>query len=385
MEERLRQSQKMESLGTLAGGIAHDFNNILFPIVGYTEMVMEDLEPDSAARKNMEEVFKAGQRAQSLVKQILAFSRQRREERQPVQVKLILKEVLKLLEATLPSTIEIRPNILSSGVINADPTEIHQIIMNLCTNAYHAMRDSGGVLDITLDDMVILGDDPIVKADFPPGPYIRLKINDTGAGMNGLIMQRIFDPYFTTKTKGEGTGLGLSTVHGIVKSLKGDITVASKHLKGSAFTIYLPLIENPDQRLPAFTSETAPTGHEHILLVDDEEMVCKMVKPMLERIGYRVTTYTDALEASAFFEHHSQGFDLLITDMTMPKLTGTDLTRRVKKVRPDFPVILMTGNGHLVDKEKATSLGVREFVIKPVRKAEMAKTIRKALTSDNSE
>ncbi len=385
MEERLRQSQKMESLGTLAGGIAHDFNNILFPIVGYTEMVLEDLEHDNVARKNLEEVFKAGQRAQSLVKQILAFSRQTREERQPVQVKLILKEELKLLNASLPSTIEIRPNILSSSVINADSTEIHQIIMNLCTNAYYAMRDSGGVLDITLDDTVIPVDDPMVKANFSPGPYIRLKIGDTGAGMSDLIMQRIFDPYFTTKAKGEGTGLGLSTVHGIVKSLKGDITVASKYLKGSAFTIYLPLIENPDQRLPGFTSEIAPTGHEHILLVDDEEMICKMMKPMLERIGYRVTTYTDALEAAAFFEHHSQELDLLITDMTMPKLTGTDLTRRVKEVRPDFPVILMTGNDHLVEKEKATSLGVREFVIKPVRKAEMAKTIRKALTSDNAE
>lgn len=379
LESRLRQAQKMEALGTLAGGIAHDFNNILFPIVGYSEMCMQLVEPESVIRNNLAEVLKASQRADGLVKQILAFSRQTEQERKPVQVKLILKEVLKFLKVSLPSTIAIRQNLLSESAVLADPVELHQVMMNLCTNAYHAMRMEGGVLEVTLEEIQIGTDDVIENFDPEPDPYIKLEVSDSGCGMSKAVMDRIFEPYFTTKEQTEGTGLGLAVVHGIIKDLKGHILVSSEVNKGTTFTIYIPRIEDSADIIEDLSLEPIPTGNEHVLLVDDEGQICRMVQQMLEQLGYQVTIYTDSVEALTAFKARPQGFDVLITDMTMPGFTGLELTRQAKAVRPEIPVVLMTGYSDLITEKKAQALGIHEFVMKPVLMRNMAETIRRAL------
>ncbi len=377
LEGQLRQTQKMEAIGTLAGGIAHDFNNILFPIIGFAEMTIDDLPEDGFARNSLAEILKAAGRARGLVKQILAFARQSEQEKKPIRVSPIVKEALKLLRASLPSTIEIQQDIVAEpGVILADPTQIHQIVMNLCTNAYHAMEETGGILSVSLAEMDFDVPDMIPDNEMAQGKYLQLTVGDTGHGMASNILEKIFDPYFTTKGKGKGTGMGLSVVHGIVKDHSGHIFVDSAPGKGTIFQVFFPLLAVGAGEIKAAAVETAPTGSEHILLVDDEPQIIKMLSQMLAYLGYRVTSCTGSLEALEIFRNTPDQFDLLITDLTMPEMTGEKLAQKVKGIKPELPVILCTGFSESMTKEKADAMGINALIFKPVVKNEMAKTIR---------
>lgn len=381
MEEQLRRIQIMEAIGTLAGGIAHDLNNILFPIYGYTEMTMEDLPPDSLAQKNLSRVMKAADRARDMVQQILTFSRQGHEgerELKPLRIQPIIKEALKLLRGSLPATIEIRHNINEKcDCVMADPTQIHQVVMNLCTNAYHAMREKGGILEISLDEVKISND----SSGRDSGSYLQLAVSDTGNGMDPATIKKIFDPYFTTKPRGEGTGLGLSVVHGIMKRHKGYVTVESEPEHGTAFYAYLPLIDSLPDEPAAVSSASFSTGYERILLVDDEEPITEMLRQILERLGYQVTARTSSVEALKAFQSQPGNFDLVITDTTMPNMTGIELCRAITKIRPDIPVVLCTGFSETITEEKADAAGIKGFIMKPVSIREMAGVIRRVLDS----
>jgi len=396
LELQLQQAQKMEAIGTLAGGIAHDFNNILAAIIGYTEIASLQVADDNKAKESLNEVLKAGHRAKDLVNQILAFSRPAEEGRKPIQVTSIMKEALKLLRATLPATIETRQNIEidpDQDTILADPTQIHEVLMNLCTNAAHAMWENGGILEISLQNVEIgirnseFEDDegkppihiPYSSVDLDPGQYLRLTVSDTGHGMTEKVMKRIFDPYFTTKDKGGGTGMGLSVVHGIIKSHSGTITVYSEQAKGSTFHVYLPLIQEEVQKPDIDDNAPVLTGHERILFVDDEHALVEIAKDILERLGYEVVTRTSSVEALELFRVRAHSFDLVITDMTMPNMTGDKLSRELMKIRSDIPIILCTGYSERISEEKAKGMGIREFVMKPLVMKDLAKTVRKAL------
>jgi PAS domain S-box-containing protein len=382
LESQLRQAHRMEAIGTLAGGIAHDFNNILFPIVGFTEIALDDLPEDSTARKSLNQVIKSAMRAKDLVLQILTFSRQHDHELKPLKVQLVVKEALNLIRSSLPTTIEIRQKIdKNCGAVMADPTQIHQIIMNLCTNAYHAMAETGGTLEVFLGEME-LTDEDLKGLDMEPGAYLCLKMGDTGHGMDKAVLERIFEPYFTTKEKGKGTGLGLAVVHGIVKSYGGDIQVSSEPSKGAVFNIYLPLIKEVFASTEAVSSDGLPTGHEQILLVDDEKQIAFMEKQILEYLGYQVTARTSSLEALAAFREQPLKYDLVITDMTMPNMTGDKLSMELMNIRPDIPVILCTGFSETMPKEKASTIGIQGFLMKPMAMRDLAETVREVL--DNS-
>ena len=378
LEDKLRQAQKMEAIGTLAGGIAHDFNNILSAIMGYTELAEYETPEGSNTREKLEEVLKAGHRAKDLVKQILAFSRQGDQERKPLQINHIVKEALKLLRASLPTTIEIQQNIeTDTGIIEADPTQIHQVLMNLCTNAAHAMNNKGGVLVVGVRNVKIENEEMGLETpNVPPGQYVRLTIRDTGHGMSAEIVDRIFDPYFTTKQKGEGTGLGLAVVHGIVKSYGGVITVDSQIGKGSTFNIYLPAIERKIEEETG-TREAIPKGHQRILFVDDEPSLVDIGRKMLRHLGHEVIVRTSSLEALEAFRNNPDRFDLVITDKTMPQMTGFDLARKLKQIRPDIPIILCTGFSDTTDSDEAKAMGISGLVMKPIVMREMAKMIKR--------
>jgi len=388
LESQLQQAQKMEAVGTLAGGIAHDFNNILAAIIGFTEIASLQITEDDKAKESLKEVLKAGYRARDLVNQILAFSRQSEQELKPVQASFIVKEALELLRASLPTTIDIRRNIkipVGQDIVNADPTQIHQVLMNLCTNAAHAMREEGGVLEVNLRNVDFglgVGDfkdeESRSKTRLSPGPYLRLTVSDTGSGMAPDVKERIFDPYFTNKEKGEGTGMGLSVVYGIVKDHGGAITVFSEPGKGTTFHVYLPLIEKAVEPKKE-TVESLPTGHERILFIDDERTLVNLGKQTLERLGYEVVTKTSSLEALELFRTKPAQFDLVITDMTMPQMTGDKLAKEMMAIRPDIPIILCTGFSERITEEKAKGMGIREFVMKPFVMTELAKLIRKVL------
>jgi PAS domain S-box-containing protein len=384
MEAQLQTAQKMEAIGTLAGGIAHDFNNILFGVIGYTEIALSEIEKDTTLYENLQEVLLAGERAKDLVKQILTFSRQTEQDRKPVQVKTIVKEVLKLLRASLPTTIEIRQEIKSDSLVLADPTQIHQILMNLCTNAEHAMRDKGGVLDIMLSDVELDRDFAAGHPDIEPGTFARLTVSDSGHGIPSHSLDRIFDPFFTTKNSSEGTGMGLSVVHGIVGSNGGTITVSSESGQGSTFDVYLPVIER--SVVPQIIDEEfIPTGTERILFVDDEQTIVNIGQQILESLGYDVTTRTSSKDALELFKTQANTFDLVITDMTMPKMTGDILTRELIRIKPDIPVILCTGFSAKMDDQKAKTQGIKAFILKPIVKREIAEIIRKVLDGKNSD
>jgi signal transduction histidine kinase/ActR/RegA family two-component response regulator len=380
MEARLGQAQKMQAIGTLAGGIAHDFNNILAAIIGYTEMAMGDIPQKSPLHDDLEQVLKAGYRARDLVKQILAFSRHGHQELKPVLIASIVEEGVKLLRASIPSTIEIRLSIsCPRAVVNADATQIHQVLMNLGANAAHAMREKGGMLDIGLSESVIETD----AAPYPelkPGAYVRLSVSDTGHGIEKANLHRIFDPYFTTKGPGEGTGLGLAAVHGIIERHGGFVSVYSEPGLGATFNILLPRVGD----IPAATEMEEPVlisgGNERVLLVDDEEAIVAMVKKMLDRLGYRVSATTSASEALNLFLADPEGFDIIITDYTMPHMNGMDLAKSALNARPDIPIILATGFSEMVTEDRALATGIRAFVMKPISKQKIAETIRQAMS-----
>jgi len=378
LEDKLRQAQKMEAIGTLAGGIAHDFNNILSAIMGYTELAEYETPEGSNTRDKLKEVLKAAHRAKDLVRQILTFSRQGNQEQKPMQINHIIKEALKLLRASLPTTIEIQQNIeLDTGIIKADPTQIHQVLMNLCTNAAHAMNNKGGVLEVGVRNVELEKKDMgLGSPHVPPGHYVRLSVRDTGHGMSAEIVDRIFDPYFTTKEKGEGTGLGLAVVHGIVKSYGGIITVDSEIGKGSTFNIYLPAIERKIEEEKG-AKEAIPKGHQRILFVDDEPSLVDIGRKMLGHLGHEVIVRTSSLEALEAFRNNPERFDLVITDKTMPQMTGFDLARELKQIRTDIPIILCTGFSDTTDSDEAKAMGISGLVMKPIVMREMAKVIKR--------
>jgi PAS domain S-box-containing protein len=380
LEAQLTQVQKLESIGTLAGGIAHDFNNILAAIIGYTELAMNDISEPTKAWGELKEVRKAGDRAKSLVSQILAFSRQTETKHSPLTLQPIIKESIKMMRSVIPTTIEIRQNLVDSGLVMSDPTQINQIVMNLCTNAVHAMDWTGGVLEVSLKRVSINGDAKTPDLDLPPGRYVKLSVSDTGQGMTPEVMARIFDPYFTTKEVGRGTGLGLSVVHGIVKSHGGVITCRSTYGEGSVFDIYLPEIDTKDESSnPHLERVLLPIGTESILFVDDEPVLIELAKKMIENLGYTVLTRTSSIEALELFRNNPSKFDLVITDMTMPAMTGDKLAQRMMEIRQDIPIILCTGYSEYITEERAKRIGIREFVMKPLVVKELSKTIRKVL------
>ena len=379
LEAQLQQAQKMESIGTLAGGIAHDFNNILSPIIINTELALMDIPEGSTLILNLNEVLKASKRAKDLVMQILTFSRQTEQERVPLNLSSIVKEATKLLRSSLPATIEIRQNILTkSDTILADPTQIHQVLMNLCTNAYHAMREKGGVLEVSLSDVYLDEDSAKNIGTLKPGPYLRLSVNDTGYGIDPDFIDKIFEPYLTTKEKGVGTGLGLAVVLGIVKDHGGSIQVESVRGGGTTFNVFFPKIDLTSIG-KADTRESMPTGNERILLVDDEAAIINAGKQMLERLGYKVVTRTGSIDALEFFRSQPDQFDLILTDMTMPNMTGVELSKEIMNIRSDIPVILCTGFSEKIDEKKALELGIKAFVMKPIVMGKMANTIRRVL------
>jgi PAS domain S-box-containing protein len=382
LEAQLQQSLKMESIGTLAGGIAHDFNNILSSVFGFTELALDDAKKGTLQHENLKEVLIAGNRAKDLVKQILTFSRQVDQEQKPIQVKPIAKEALKLLRASIPTTIDIKENVQSNSLVIGDSTQIHQVLMNLCTNAAHAMEDDGGLLTVSLSDVELDSEFVSNHPDLKPGPYLNLIVSDTGHGISPDVMEKIFDPFFTTKEKGEGTGMGLSVVHGIVRSHGGDIYVYSEPGKGSIFKVYLPAIERrlkPEERV----ERPIPTGIERILFIDDEPAIVNMGKQILKSLGYDVTTRTSSIEALELFKAQKDRFDLVITDMTMPQMTGDNLSRELMSIRPDIPVILCTGFSTRIDEKQAMDMGIRAFVSKPILKSEIAETIRGVLDENS--
>jgi PAS domain S-box-containing protein len=382
LEAQLQQVQKMESMGTLAGGIAHDFNNILGIIVGNTELAMDDVPEWNPARHNLEEIRTASIRARDVVKQILAFSRQRPQKKKPVRISPIIKESLKLLRSSIPTTIEIHQNISSeSDIVRADPIQINQVLINLCTNAAHAMEEKAGVLEVSLEDIELDEDSVIHYHDLSSGKYARLTVSDTGNGIEPKILKRIFDPYFTTKKVGEGSGMGLSVVHGIVKNHGGNISVISEPGKGTIFHILFPCIEDEPEPEVEIAFEI-PRGNERILFVDDEKAMLNAIQPMIERLGYKVIARTSSIEALEAFRVNPDRFDLVITDFTMPNMTGIELAKEILKLRSDIPIILCTGYSEHINEDKSKASGVRAFLAKPVVLSEIANTIRKVLNDD---
>ncbi len=381
LESQLRQAQKMEAIGTLAGGIAHDFNNILSAVLGYAEMAQREPEVSDRLLRYHEQIYKAGRRAKDLVKQILAFSRQSDEELRPLGISPIVKEVLKLLRASLPSTIKIHHDIQSDpDTVIADPTQIHQILLNLCTNAAHAMSEGKGELIVSLSPVEINPRDASnINHGLTPGMYLQLSVSDTGHGIDPGIMDRIFDPFFTTKKPGEGTGMGLSVVHGIVKSYNGAITVESKVGEGTTFHIYLPLLMETEGKPEVEAAVRIVGGKECILFVDDEDNLVQLGKGMLSGLGYEVIGRTSSTEALELFRARPNRFDLVITDMTMPNMTGIELVREIMRIRPGVPVVLCTGFSEAITPEKAKAMGVKEFIMKPIIRRQIAAAIRRAI------
>ncbi|OKY76436.1 MAG: hypothetical protein BM485_04155 [Desulfobulbaceae bacterium DB1] len=381
IESQLRQAYKMEAIGTLAGGIAHDFNNILTAILGYAELSLIETTDDNPAKADIEQIFLAANRAKELVRQILTFSRKGEEILQPVKPSFIINEALKLMRASLPSTIEIREEIdPACGFILANPTHVHQVLVNLCTNALHAMEDEKGVVTVTLARIELRGEDILDAPGSAPGPFIALTVRDTGQGMSAATVQRIFEPYFTTKEIGKGSGMGLAVVHGIVQRCGGFITVESSPGQGSTFTVFFPAIaEESNIAVEVRQPEPLPTGRERLLIVDDEAGIAGMYKMTLERLGYDVTAKTDSKETLELFRSFPGNFDLLLTDQTMPHLSGFELAEEVLKIRPDIPIILCTGYSSRITEEKAVQLGIKRFAMKPVERKVLAKMVREVL------
>lgn len=384
LQSQLVQSQKMEAIGTLAGGIAHDFNNVLSAIVGYAEISLEDAPKDSDLEDNLNQLLKAGCRARDLVRQILAFSRKSGYEPRPVNLKVVLGECITFLRASLPSTIEIRQGLDSDSTVMADPIQIHQVVMNLSSNAAHAMREKGGVLDIGLVDVELDSDFATKYPDAAPGRFTRLCVGDTGCGIPQRIVDRIFDPFFTTKEKGEGTGMGLSVVHGIVKRHHGVVTVPTEVNQGTTFNVFFPVIEC-DAISDMDNEKMLPSGTERILFVDDEDFQVDLGKRILERLGYKVVTEANSSKALELFRKSPYEFDLVITDMTMPNLTGIELAKKLMAIRPDIAIIISTGYSEELSPEKAEVLGIKAIATKPLLIRDIADKVREVLDRGQTE
>jgi len=382
LEKDLFQAQKMEAIGTLAGGIAHDFNNILSVIFGYTELAKLEMDDSEKLSVDLEQVLMAAQRAKKLVQQILTFSRKTNSDYQPLQISLLVKETIKMLRSTIPATIDIKQNILSNRLILADPTQIHQLIMNLCTNAFHAMEESGGTLGLALRDIQVdEGKIYSAELDLAPGEYVQIEVSDTGCGIPPETMSKIFEPYYTTKTKGKGTGLGLAVVHGIVNSHKGQIKVYSVPQEGTTIHVYFPV--TAEDRVEGADSddqqEDITGGQENIMVVDDELPIARTISKILSTYGYNTETYSDPVKALAAFEQDLNYFDLVVTDMTMPAMTGLNLAQKMLTARPGLPIILCTGYSELINKDKALQLGIAAYLQKPVAMRTILKTVRERL------
>jgi PAS domain S-box-containing protein len=378
LEMQLRQTQKMEAIGTLAGGIAHDFNNILLAIFGYSELALTQLEKGSPLRRHLQNILIASERAKNLVYQILAFSRQGEQELRPIQVKTTVREALKLLRASLPSTIDINNKIQSNSVVMGDPTQIHQVLMNLCTNAGYAMQKSGGELSIELSEVTLDAEFAAIHQDVAPGLYVKLTVSDTGEGIPSEILPRIFEPFFTTKDKSKGSGWGLSVVHGIVKKHGGTVIVESELGKGSTFIVYLPVTEK-QLPMPPVVSQTNHIGNEHILFVDDDQTIVTIGEEMLTAKGYRVTPAMGSQEALAIFQSNPAQFDMVITDMTMPHMTGDHLALEIMSLRPDIPVIICSGGDAIIHEKELLAAGIKAIVMKPFSLDSISRSIRKVL------
>ena len=385
MAGQLRQSQKMEAIGTLAGGIAHDFNNILSAIIGYAEIAKEDLTESSQSVKDIDKVIVAGKRATELVKQILTFSRKTDQHKITLRVDLIANEALKLLRSSLPTTIDIHTSIeKETGLVLADPTSIHQIVVNLCTNASQAIGNEKGKMEVILKRTNLDPGQVVDKPRVQAGPFLQLTVKDTGMGIDEQTVTRIFEPYFTTKKQGEGTGLGLAVIHGIVEDCNGFIEVESTLGKGTAFHVFLPIVKEEQTVITDKKNKSQiSTGNENIFIIDDEPAIANIGQAMLTRLGYTVTTEIESLEALKKFEKNPDAFDLVITDQTMPDLTGCELAQAMLTLRPDLPIIICSGYSSVVSKDKAYALGIKKFIAKPFSKEELGETVRCVL--DESE
>ncbi len=379
LEDQLQQAQKMESIGTLAGGIAHDFNNILAIIFGNTELALEDVPEHNPSHSNLQEIKKASLRATDIVRQLLNFTRITDQKLQPIKIALVIKDSLKFLKSTIPTTIDIEQDIqITDETILADSTQINQIMMNLCINASHAMEQTGGDLAVTVEKVILDNNSAKAYPDLKSGAHVKIMISDTGPGIDPEIIDQIFDPYFTTKGVGKGSGMGLAVVHGIVKNHNGTISVDSSLGKGTKFIILFPLATEK-LMVEANTNKDIPRGNETLLFVDDELSIVKMVQKMFERLGYKVEAATTPQDALERFSLNPDHFDLVITDMTMPQMTGVKLSEKLMEIRPDIPIIICTGHSALVDEEKAKELGLAAYVTKPISMLETAQTIRKVL------
>ncbi len=385
LEQQVSESERLRSIGTLAGGIAHDFNNILGAIIGYTELAQMEAGVGSRLYANLGKVLGASNRARDLISQILTFSRQSESESKPIQVNLIVSEALKLLNASLPKSIEILADVDCRSVIMGDSTQIHQVVMNLCTNAAHAMDPDGGTLTVSIKEAVVDDTCSEPPSVFPPGlargTYLVLRVEDTGKGMPSYVVERIFEPFFTTKEKGRGTGMGLAVVHGIVKTHGGEIRVKSEPQKGSVFDIFLPVIQRDPEPAATGYVESARGGCEHILMVDDEIMLVDVAKNRLNALGYRVTIETDSSQALDLFRNNPAAYDLVITDMSMPVMAGDKMARQMMEVRPDIPIILCTGFNADITEEIAMEMGFKGYLMKPTSFNEMARAVRQVLDS----
>jgi len=381
LEQELYQAQKMEAIGTLAGGIAHDFNNILSGIIGYSQLIQNEVPVDSAAGQDIVEVINAGKRAADLVRQILTFSRKTESKSLPLRPHLLVKEALKLLHATLPTTISIEEDVdPDCGTILADPTNIHQVVVNLCTNALHAMSDEKGTLSVSLQRCEVRETDLNGEKNVSPGPFIVLSVSDTGSGMEQGTIDRIFEPYYTTKEVGTGTGLGLAVIHGIVQDAQGFIRVKSKPGEGSTFAVYLPLLQKKDgARDKSVDTAHSQGGHERILVVDDEAFLVRVTQRQLENLGYHVTSTTDSKDALEKIRTNPDGFDLLITDQTMPGLTGAELATAVKEIKPTLPIILCTGHSSVLSPKQSQAIGIARYIGKPVIGNTLSDAVREVL------
>ncbi len=381
LEEELFQARKMEAIGTLAGGIAHDFNNILAAILGYTEIIKLSLPANSPLEKDLDQIVLAGNRATDLIKQILTFSRKKKQQKEALEIHQTVKEAVKMMRSSLPTSIDIQEDINElCGLVCADPTNIHQIILNLFTNSFHAIGNEPGTLQVSLKPVIISPERIADKPGIKPGAFAELIVQDSGQGIDNITMSRIFDPYFTTKEQGAGTGLGLAVIHGIVEDYKGFIEVESVTGQGTAFHIFLPTLKKKRTKKIAKTANTPlPRGNERILFVDDEVDITRISHSLLSNLGYKVTVETKSLKALEKFQQNPSAFDLLITDHTMPELTGGDFARSILEVRPDLPIILCTGYTAAFSEQEALQLGIKKYITKPLSTRTLAKVVREVL------